>query len=373
MAMDHSEIAKRAKEKGLLYLGASALNVDEDFVRFERWLETGWHAGMGFMEKHLPLRREPEKLLPGAKRALVFALPYYQGDTFALSSGPMVAQYARFEDYHKVFRRDLSGIAESLGLAGTEFRVVIDSAPLLERAIAAQTERGFIGKNTCYIHPEWGSFLLLGEVLTTRDVHLPPRVEINPSQHLPQGGCGKCDRCQVKCPTGALDEAYRLDARKCLSYWTIEHRGTVPTEYWKWFEWYWFGCDICQLVCPYNRKTEPAGLPERIKTRKLPPLHEVVSMDQKSYEKWFGGTPLTRAGKDGLRRNALIAMVATQDERLSRTLEGLTGESAPVLRDTVAQIPEFYRRHDIFPERPYAERRTWGIEIGNTTTGRDGH
>src|SRR5690606_6307703 len=143
---------------------------------------------------------------------------------------------------------------------GARTRVMVDTAPVLERALAAKTARGFIGKNTCYIHPLLGSFLMLGVVLT--DIPLPSdeRVPVDPARHLPSGGCGACRECQVHCPTGALDADYRIDAKKCLAYWTIEHRGVIPERFWPWIGTYYFGCDICQITCPYNMKDRHAKL-----------------------------------------------------------------------------------------------------------------
>ena len=174
---------------------------------------------------------------------------------------------------------------------------------------------------------------------------------VDPEERTKDGGCGSCRRCAVFCPTGALDKAYSLDSKKCLSYYTIEHRGTVPFEFWPHFKKYFFGCDICQLVCPYNRGV---SLTEKI-YQKLPPsvdLFEVATMDQKFYEDLFGGTPLTRAKKEGLQRNALIAMTVTGDSRLEEALEVLKGEVVkPVLLDTLLQIRDYRKKKSVFTRR----------------------
>ena len=333
-----------AGQQGLRFLGVAPTSVEKEHERFVEWLRSGWHAEMFFLERNSNLLKDPNSLLPGVKAALVFALPYSQGDKFFDESPyPQVAQYARFRDYHRIFKKSLTDIVEQLGLKEGEYRVAVDSAPLLERAIANQTARGFIGKNTCFIHPTFGSFLLLGEILVTCDFPHDDKVAVDPTKHLPEGGCGICNRCQVKCPTGALDDAYRLDARKCLSYWTIEHRGVVPLEYWRWFKEYWFGCDICQLVCPYNKKEENTNLSSRFLVREIPSLLDVVKMDQAGYEKWFGGTPMTRAGRQGLRRNALIAMVATGDAKLNEAIDAVKLSGGSPLEETLAQIPSFLR------------------------------
>jgi epoxyqueuosine reductase len=224
-----------------------------------------------------------------------------------------------------------------------QFRVVVDSAPILERALAARTSKGFLGKNTCYIHPRFGSSLLLGELIT--DVQLEPDAgaQVSPLVRTPEGGCGTCRRCQVHCPTGALSLDYQIDAEKCLSYWTIENRGPIPVEYWRYLEKFWYGCDICQNVCPYNRPKTGTDF-ATLESRGLQNLDlaEVAKMNQDFYEKTFGGSPMTRAKSDGLRRNALIAMVVTNHARLAEVLCLLAEtEPAGLMRETMNQIPSF--------------------------------
>jgi epoxyqueuosine reductase len=198
--------------------------------------------------------------------------------------------------------------------------------------------RGFIGKNTCFIHPEYGSLMLIGEILLSHHLTLSDSASpVDPNQRTSEGGCGTCRRCQVNCPTGALDTAYKLDARKCLAYWTIEHRGTIPFEFWPHLPTYIFGCDLCQLACPYNRKAIPTSEPTRPDLIN-PDLFDLATMSQSRYEAWMGGTPLTRAKREGLRRNALIAMAVTKDERLAEACAGVKEEDAEVLHRTLEQI-----------------------------------
>ena len=139
-------------------------------------------------------------------------------------------------------------------------KIAVDSVPIFERAIAAKTEFGFIGKNTCYIHPKKGSFFLLGEIILDEVIKQDSKLAVETTKRTDLGGCGSCKRCQVHCPTGALDKEYELDANLCLSYWSIESRGIIPEKFWPWFSKFYFGCDICQLVCPYNRGDVPLML-----------------------------------------------------------------------------------------------------------------
>jgi epoxyqueuosine reductase len=340
--MNREELQKLCSEEGLLLLGLVDLGPEPRFQLFEQWLSEGQHAGMRFLENNRHLREDPRGLLPDSVQALIFALPYYQGDKLnaALRGEYRVAQYARLRDYHKSMKQKATRILQKLQekKPGLDGRVTIDSAPLLERALAARTMRGFIGKNTCYIHPDHGSLMLIGEILLSLPIaSSDTAATVDPAQRTENGGCGTCRRCQVHCPTGALDTAYRLDARKCLAYWTIEHRGTIPFEFWPHLPTYVFGCDLCQLACPYNRKALPTQEPVRPELLN-PDLYELATMTQQRYESWIGGSPLTRAKREGLRRNALIAMAVIKDERLKEACAEVKAEDAEVLHQTLEQI-----------------------------------
>ncbi|MCB0403509.1 MAG: tRNA epoxyqueuosine(34) reductase QueG [Bdellovibrionales bacterium] len=332
--------------EGLEFLGICSPKTPDAFEQFERWLGEGRHGEMRFLERHTELRAEPARLLPGSRTAILFALGYDQREKLPVA-GPVVAQYARIRDYHKLLRQSGERIALTLKThyPGAEARVFVDSAPILERALAAQTERGFIGKNTCYIHPELGSFVLLAGILTSIDFEKDIPSRINPGVHLPEGGCGACRECQKICPTGALDTDYSIDSRRCLAYWTIEHRGTIPEQYWPWLSTYYFGCDLCQLACPYNLKKDKGYLPSHIPVRQYPDLFATATMDQSTYEYHFGGTPLTRAKREGLRRNALIAMAVIEHSQLQAALEICEMDGAPVLKETVRQIVKWREKH----------------------------
>ncbi len=336
------------ERQGLVFLGLVKLGEEPDFARFQQWLAEARHGEMAFLEQHQQLRADPRGLLPGAQQALIFALPYYQGDRLqaARQGSYRVAQYARLKDYHRSMRQRATGILQELqkhypGLGG---RVTIDSAPLLERALAARTRRGFIGKNTLYIHPDHGSFLLLGEILLDQVLDHPDEpAQVRADERQTDGGCGSCRRCQVHCPTGALDQDYRIDARKCLAYWTIEHRGPVPFTYWPWFRVYLFGCDLCQLACPYNRQITASSEAARADLAQLD-LLDVATMSQERYEGLFGGTPLTRAKRAGLRRNALIAMTVSRDPRVQQAINAVEEHDPEVLHVTIKQIHEWITR-----------------------------
>jgi epoxyqueuosine reductase len=303
---------------------------------------------MAFMARYDEIRSAPERLLPGALNAISLGLPYYQGDAFELPSRPTVAQYARLRDYHRVLREKAEGMVVQLKALDAvpqdaSFRVLVDTAPVLERALAAKSAEGFIGKNTCYIHPRRGSFLMLAEILSSHAFGLDEREPIDPKVKSARGGCGECKRCQVHCPTGALDDAYRIDSGRCLAYWTIEHRGPIPERFWPWLAKYYFGCDICQLVCPYNWKASGNTVPSWLSARELPDLFQTATMDQADYERYFGGTPMTRAKRNGLRRNALIALAVTKDPRLGAAMEAARRDDGSPVRETLAQIEKLIK------------------------------
>lgn len=342
MNLSREQIGAIVAAEHLVLLGVVPLAYPGEGERFARWLDSGRQAGMAYLTKYRELRNDPSQLLPGARCAIVVGLPYSDGDKFPIEGPPRVAQYGRLVDYHKLFREKGGRIADEMlrrsGATGHVARVLVDSAPLLERALAARTRVGFIGKNTCYIHPEHGSLLLLGEILTSLPLTTDVPAAIDPAKHLPDGGCGKCDRCQVHCPTGALNEAYSIDSNLCLAYWTIEHRGVIPLKFWPWLKHYYYGCDICQTVCPYNKNATENRLPAGIPKRSYPPLFEVATMDQAAYEKYFGGTALTRAKRNGLRRNALVAMAVTGDPRLGEAVELVGRDADETLLETIGLI-----------------------------------
>jgi epoxyqueuosine reductase len=328
-------IIQECEQQGLLFLGCTDLKYPRDVEFFEKWLAEGKHGELRYLENHLSIRKNPEHLFPSAKSALILGLPYALND---LGDSPRVAQYARFVDYHRWFKKKVHALVSPFLEAGS-FRVLVDSAPVLERALAAKTAHGFIGKNTLFIHPKFGSFLLLAEVLTIREFRPDTPPTIQADRKTTAGGCGPCQLCQVACPTGALVDAYSIDSTKCLSYWTIEQRGTIPEKFWPWLEQYYFGCDLCQLACPYNLKAPAPPVDWEKKT--YPALPAVASMDAAQYEKFFGGTPMTRAKREGLRRNALIAMAVTRDPALESALSSIRPEDPPVLHQTAEQIRAF--------------------------------
>ena len=328
------------ERQGLLFLGSVSPETFEDYQKYQAWILNGNHGALSYLEENQHCKKTAEGALATVKSIIVFAFPYAPNEIWPMQDEEpaRVAAYARFTDYH-ILMKELAekGLTEWQKNINRnyEWRITVDTVPILERAFANKTGVGFIGKNTCFIHDEKGSFLLLGEILTSAPFPILEKKSL--------ASCGSCTLCQVECPTGALSKDYQIDARRCLSYWTIEQRGPIPEEFWPGVGKYWFGCDICQLVCPFNQQARSNGLPPKIPQRKYPSLFEVATMDQKKYEEFFGGTALTRAKRNGLRRNALIAMAVQSDPLLSKALSLAIKDDGSPIKETLEQIKKWVK------------------------------
>jgi len=305
------EIKDRVLELGFDAVGITdAAPIDHtDVERLERWLRSG-HAGhMHYMHRNLEKRTHPAALLEGAQAVIVVALNYKLREQNAYAPTPdspsgTVAQYARYDDYHDFMRPLLYDLADFIRSRTDETqrsKVCVDSVPLAERTLATRAGLGFIGKNHMLIHPTLGPQVLLGELITT--VRLQPDAPTI-------GTCVTCDRCIRACPTGALQANGRLDAGKCISYLTIEHRGEIASELAAKMGDRVFGCDECVLACPYRHAAPACGNP-RFKLhndRAHLSLSHILALTPASFETEFAGSPISRPGLEGLRRNAGICM-----------------------------------------------------------------
>jgi epoxyqueuosine reductase len=305
-ALTH-DLRERARRQGIDACAvAAAGSLARDGAALEAWLAEGRHAGMHWMARDPAKRADPRKLLPGCRSVVVLAMNYWPGDEAARvgESRARVALYARGRDYHKVFARKLKRLAGWLDeTAGATSRAFVDTGPVLERAWAERAGLGWIAKNANLLTRELGSWLLLGEVLTTA------ALEADPGPHAEF--CGSCTVCVDACPTRAIVGNGIVDSNRCISYWTIEHRGPVPSERRAGMGDWIFGCDVCQEVCPWNRsfalppEEDPFGWRDDL--RGLDPA-EVVAMDEATFRARFSGTSLMRAKWEGMRRNACIVL-----------------------------------------------------------------
>jgi epoxyqueuosine reductase len=336
-------------------VGVAPAVAPPDYPRFLEWLGQGYEAGMGYMARHAGVRAHPEELLEGAKSVVVVSLVY--GRPGPGSTDPRrgkVARYARGADYHELFWRRLDALLDWLRAERPDARgrAVCDTAPLLERDFARLAGLGWVGKNTMLIDRRLGSFTLLGALVVDVDLEPDPPHEAN--------HCGTCTRCLDACPTGAFAGPYRLDARKCISYWTIEHRGPVDDDFADRLDGWVFGCDVCQDVCPWNRKAPP-GRAEALDARPGladPDLIAWLDGDPAEFSRSLKGTALARAKRSGLLRNAALILgtrrVAEAVPALSRRLD----DPDPVVRESAAwalariDTDEARRALALFGKRP---------------------
>jgi epoxyqueuosine reductase len=321
-----SRLKAQAYGVGFELAGIVRLGPSETFPQFQEWLAAG-HAGeMGYMSRGNAGRADPRAHLPQARSALVVALNY--GGTQPV--GP-IARYARGDDYHDVMLAKLRELErwlrEHVGDA-TWLRSYVDTGPFLERDLARQAGLGWFGKNTTLIHPGLGSFLLLGTLFTSLD--------LEPDAPFDTEHCGSCRRCLDACPTRAFVRPHELDARRCISYLTIELREAIPRELRAAMGTLVFGCDICQDVCPWNvkfaRPATAAALLPRAENRD-PDLRELLLLDEEQFRSRFRRSPLKRAKRRGLARNAAVALGNRRDARdVSALALALTTDSDPHVR-----------------------------------------
>jgi len=297
---------------------------------FEEWLGRGDHAGMTYLERRREARLDPRQIMPGARSALCVALQYHPLVDEDATTGDLwsyVARYARGRDYHEVMGKRLERLAARVRAAfpGCEARPYVDTGPVLERDLAARAGLGVIGKNTHLLDSRGGSWFLIGELFLSLDLAGGPGVS---------DLCGTCSECLTACPTGALPEPYRLDSRKCISYWTIEHRGAIPVEFRSEIGPWVFGCDICQEVCPINADALAGDHPALGLTAEMRELDlsALLRLDRETYTETFRGSAMKRARLEGLQRNAAVAMGNSRSQRYIDVLTEALSEADPMVR-----------------------------------------
>ena len=271
-------------------------------ARLAEWLQRGNHGTMAFLADTAVVRCDPGRFLPGARSVVCVAMSYHEApDPPGLAGADeraTVARYARRPDYHRVIRTRLVRLGRFLAerAPGASWRPAVDTAPLLEKELAQQAGVGWIGKNTCLVNRTLGSELLLGELVT--DVALPP--DVPETDH-----CGTCSACLTACPTCAFDAARLLDARRCLAYATIEHRGPFPEALIRALDNRLFGCDACQSACPWNRRARPSCAPPLARREHLAALAapRLEAIDREGWAAIAAGTPLRRLDFPRLVRN----------------------------------------------------------------------
>jgi epoxyqueuosine reductase len=349
--------------------------LEPDLERWRQWIAAGAHADMHFMEENEGARADARLILQDALSAIVVLVPYATGNrvrrtekTKEPSHGepnpsegesdllpgerPLlgaVARYARGADYHKVIKKRLDAAARLLFAQNPAFRwrVVVDSIPFFDRAHAREAGLGFVGKNSMLLRPGMGSYFFIATLLTNQNVDwlADPKSserETTRAERIASLSCGDCRACLDACPTNALPSAYFLDASRCLSYFTIEHRDIVPDEFLPSFKDTLYGCDACQDVCPYNFSTlDLLRIADISKPRESLLQHsarDLALLTRDQYETWFGGMAMTRAKYSGLIRNALYFLYANGDPDLPSLLLQRKNDAEPLVARTVRQL-----------------------------------
>lgn len=319
-----SPIDRHLQGLGFDHFGWAALEKPLSMDIYRSWLEAGFHAGMEYLRDHADMKENPQALAPRARSALVIARSYAEHPypKTGFPSSLRTALYAHGEDYHLHFKRELESVAEWLRREhpAEEFLCFTDSAPILERDLAYRAGLGWFGKNTCLIHPKQGSLFFIGQILTS--MAAPAAAEPVPDH------CGTCDRCIRACPTAAL-EGRRLDANKCISFWTIEAKGAAPESLRVKMQDWFFGCDICQTVCPWNEKVfgkerfapAPATIEDMAED-----LRWILRASHNEISRRLRQSPLSRARPLGLKRNALMVIANKRLVQLKAEVEKLVHE-----------------------------------------------
>ncbi len=331
-------LTAQARALGFDALGVTAIDIPEDERHLLSWLDAGFHGDMGYMRRHARLRGSPEQLLPGTVRVVSVRMDYWPGEArdaqavLADANLGYISRYALGRDYHKVLRRSLARLAADLArrIGAFGYRVCVDSAPVLEKAHARNAGLGWIGKHTNLIARDAGSWFFLGEILT--DLPLP--VDERASAH-----CGSCQACIPACPTGAIVAPFRLDARRCISYLTIEHHGAIPEELRPALGNRIYGCDDCQLVCPWNKFARDATHPD-FKVRHAldaPALPELFLWTEADFEQRMRGSAIYRLGYERWSRNIAVALGnAPASAAVTGALEARREDVSPLVREHVA-------------------------------------
>ena len=336
-------IRARAREMGFDAVGFTPAGASAHGEAFEQWVAEGMHGEMGYLarEDAVARRKDPGVLVPGAKSAVVVALRYYDADEDASSaddpSRGVVARYARNLDYHELMKERLIALQEWIGaeLVPVRGRVYVDTGAVLERELASRAGLGWFGKNTMLIQPQRGSYYFLGVVLLD--------VELAYDEPFAKDHCGTCSACLGACPTGALlgrdgSGAPRMDARRCISYLTIELKGPIPRELRPLIGNRVYGCDICQEVCPWNSFSEPTTEEAFLAREGLdgPSLIEWMGMTQEEFSARFKGSPIKRAKRRGLLRNVAVALGNWGSPEAVPALAAALNDEEPLIRGHAA-------------------------------------
>ena len=328
-------IRSQATRLGFAACGfTSADAADNAGLDLERWLEAGHHGTMGWMETRAHHRVSPLALWPEARSAIALGMSYAPAvDPLALAAHPDIGRisvYAQGGDYHKTVKKALKALARFIvDEAPSELKVFVDTAPVMEKPLAQAAGIGWQGQHTNLVSREPGSWMVLGVILTS--LSLRPDEPASEARH-----CGSCTRCLDACPTQAFMGAHRIDARRCISYLTIEHDGPIPTELRTAMGNRVYGCDDCLAVCPWNRFADSAAANRAFRPRAelaAPRLSDLLALDDAAFREMFAGSPIKRIGIRRMIRNCLIAAGNSGDEALVPAIERHLADPDPVIAE----------------------------------------
>jgi epoxyqueuosine reductase len=338
-------VRQRARELGFDDCHFTTANPPDHAAEFQNWLAQNQHGEMNYLQRNAHKRVDPQQVLPGAKSIIALAVSYHleelqmTNDEWTKRNAssirhssfviPAIARYARFKDYHDVLAdrlKQLTDFLNTLGGEGTRSLWYVDTGPLLERDLAQRAGVGFVGKHTNLISRTLGNWIFISEIITTITLE-PDAPEKN--------RCGTCSRCISACPTAAITAPFQLDARRCISYLTIELKGAIPIEFRSAIGNRIYGCDDCLAVCPWNKFAREGSLMKEHARADLavPDLLELLSLDDAGFKSRFAGTPILRTKRRGLLRNVCVALGNVGDETALPALRQAAEDPEPLIAE----------------------------------------
>jgi len=325
-----SRVAERAKALGFDAVAVTTpAAIPQAAPRLARALADGHHATMGWLADRAEWRGDPVALWPEARSVVMLAMNYGPDNdpraTLGRRENAAISVYAQGDDYHEVIKGRLKQVAGALAAAGAEIKVFVDTAPVMEKPLAEAAGLGWQGKHTNLVSREFGSWLFLGAIFTTAEL---------PADAPEADHCGSCRACLDACPTDAFPAPYRLDARRCISYLTIEHAGPIPHEFRAAIGNRIYGCDDCLAACPWNKFAQ-AGREARLSARdelRAPPLAALAVLDDAGFRRLFAKSPVKRIGRDRFIRNVAVAIGNSGAPDLAPALATLLGDPSPLVR-----------------------------------------
>jgi epoxyqueuosine reductase len=322
-----AQVEELARLEGFDLAGWAPIAPPSDADRFEEWLSKGFHGQMSYLERYRERVVDPSRVLPGSKSILSLGVNHARGPG-GFRGGGRVARYALGRDYHAVIEAMLRSLERRLrgeGI-GSEFRGIVDAGPALERSLAARAGLGFPSKSANLLHHKYGPWFFVAELFL--DVEAPEIPKKAP------GSCGTCTKCLDLCPTGAIVEAGRVDARICISYLTIEYKGSIPLEMRPKIGDWVFGCDVCSEVCPFGDGAPDASARFGTHAALDLGLEDLLLLDDESFPRVFRGSPMRRPKREGLARNACIALGNLRRASGAAALRrAAAGDPSPVVRE----------------------------------------